>query len=105
MHLSIYALRRSICASLHFALDIPIRSCPNRIDMRPFGARDGLCPLNPNFSLLSIVCHKRFRKYREIFCKNTPRIAKPFDKSCISCYNNMDYNFYRKEDDLWLTES
>ena len=49
MHLSIYALRRSICASLHFALDIPIRSCPNRIDMRPFGARDGLCPTNPNF--------------------------------------------------------
>ena len=34
MHESIYALRRSICASFHFALDIPIRSCPNRIDMR-----------------------------------------------------------------------
>ncbi len=53
MHLSIYALRRSICASLHYALDIPIRSCPNRIDMRPFGARNGICPKNPNFTTVS----------------------------------------------------
>ena len=35
---SIYALRRSICASVPAALDIPFGLCPKRIDMPPSGA-------------------------------------------------------------------
>ena len=85
MHLSIYALRRSICASLHFALDIPIRSCPNRIDMRPFGARDGLCPTNPNLKhhpnryILTdyAAAHLPTQKREKISVSTSSRVSRP----------------------------